>query len=232
MSKVLKFSAIAVLLLVIAVQWHALSTLRQENRILQKRAMETEQARVESASQPESHPPQQSAGDPPATEVLRLRNQVHSLQDDIRQASNRAQIFPTEQLPLALRGNAELPRRVLPPAGPLPRDFDQYRLQMRYTGLTTVLQKREADGSYTDVIEGAKEIGLGDKHLFVYCWPDPSRISGSWLFIDLDTGEAIEKPAIGPEEDKIAEGESTKWIKRDTPQPNDPQPQNWKVLFR
>lgn len=159
-----------------------------------------------------------------------LRNESRQL----AQTTNRASqlILLPEQLQLALRGDADLPRRILPPAGPLPRDFEQYRIQMRYSGLTTVLQKREPDGSYTDVIEGPKEIGLGEKRLLVWCWPDPSRMIGSWVFIDLDTGQASEKTSISSEDDPYTtpEGQAARWIKRDISDPNDPQ--NWRALFK
>ena len=240
MSKVLKFwTIVAALLVLIAAQWHALSTLRRENRILQQRINENEQARVNSDQQRQSSLTSQLGDDSLRNEVLGLRAQVHSLRDELEQSTARASqlALPAEQLPLAFNGDAALPRRVLPPAGPLPRDFNQYRLQMRYTGLTTVLQKKEPDGTYTDVIEGPKEIGIGENHLFVQCWPDPSRMSGSLLIIDLNTGQMIEKTSVSisdnPARDNPPESpewKAAQWFKRDVPNPNDPQ--NWILLFR
>jgi hypothetical protein len=235
MSNDFKFSLlVAALLIVIAAQWRALSGLRRENKVLQQRAVEAEQVRDDSNRQRRSDQADQVGSDSQRIEVLQLRAQMQLLQDELERATNRAGhlVLPTEQLQLALRGDADLPRRILPPAGPLPRDFDQYRIQMRYTGLTTVLQKKETDGSYTDVIEGPKEIGLGEKRLLIWCWPDPSRMSGSWVFIDLETGQVTEKTSTSPEDYpyNTREGQAAKWIKRDIPDPNDPQ--NWKTLFK
>lgn len=220
--------------MVIAAQWAALSRLRRENEDLRRYRAQAEQARQEIVPQVQTvtqHRPNDEAMD---RELSQLRAQVHSLRQGLEAATNRASqsILAPEQAKLARSGDGRLPRRVAPPAGPLPRDFGQYRLQMRYTGLTPVLQKREMDGSYTDLVEGPREIGLGEKHLFVLSWPDASRMNGSWLIIDLDTGEVTEKVAVSVEEspDSIPEGKAAKWICRD-PNPNRPDDQNWKVLF-
>jgi len=69
--------------------------------------------------------------------------------------------------------------------------------------------------------------------MFVLCWPDPSRMSGTWVFIDLDTGQVREEDSTSFDEIpyNTPEGKAAKWIKRDIPDPNDPS-QNWKVLFK
>jgi hypothetical protein len=213
-----------------AANWHTVSKLRRENEELRRDYSRSQEAQKEIQAEAEGIARQNSEQFILA-EVLQLRARVQSLQQELEAATRniRQPRLGPEETKLALTGAGSLPRRVIPPVGPLPKDFEEYRLEMRYGAITPVLQKREPDGGYTDVLEGAREIGLGEKHLFIRTWPDPSRMDGTWVTIDLDTGEMTEDTGRPPED--TPEGKVAKWIRRD-PDANRLDDQNWKVLFK
>jgi len=102
----------------------SLSSLRRENAFLRQRLAASEQFKAESAGlppEPDRARDQETRAEPPTTEMLRLRGQVASLREQVREAEERAR-ESMARLQIAERTTAERltleQRRLAARAGP------------------------------------------------------------------------------------------------------------------
>jgi len=216
-------------------QWRSINKLRKQHEALIKTQTKTEQAQADSERRLDRAVQGKVKDASLQDEVVRLRAKVHALSEEASPPTNRTIPAPldSEQVALALTGGGQLPRRVVPPAGPLPRQPEQYRIQLRYTGLTAVLQKQNADGTYTDILQGSFEkLRWGERYLLVRSMPTLDNILGGWAIIDLETGQLFDRNGDGnPYLDDIDELPEAKMARSLVRYPHAANEERWTMLF-
>ena len=178
-------SPVIVLAVVTIVQWVENGHLKNDNQVLVLKSQGFSHSAAEAPPQPKSEPTD------PSSEVLKLRSDVHSLRQQLHdQTSASRRPLSAPELAQALAGNGALPPRTAPLLNSLPSGPQTYRFEMRYTGLTTALQQRNADGTFTDLLEGPFDtIAWAENHLFIRSMATPDNIVPSWTILDLQTGQ-------------------------------------------